>query len=281
MKISQYEFSQLRAYVCEHCGIAVGDEKSYLLESRLTELVRDTGCRSFGEFYQQAKRDTSGGLRDRIVDAMTTNETLWFRDRAAWDVIKTVFLPVFIRQLQEGSRKDVRVWSAASSTGQEPYSLAMLVDDLLASTPDPKVLPSQFEILATDISASALFSAISGRYGKVAMSRGMSGRYAAKYFRQSDGVSVLDERLRERVTFKKFNLQDDFGHFGMFDLVLVRNVAIYFSDSLKRDLYDRVAQQLNPGGIVLLGAAEQLPPNCTELLVSQRHERVPYYRKRP
>ena len=183
--IAQRDFDLLRDFIREQCGISVSDDKSYLIESRLAHLVAATGARDFGEFYLKAKQDGTGALRDNIVDAVTTHETLWFRDTTPWVTIREVMLREWIADLEAGRKAGIRIWSAACSTGQEPYSLAMAIDEALAGR---RVAPNRFEILATDISAGALFVAMSGRYNQIAMSRGLEARYRTRYFTQKGPI---------------------------------------------------------------------------------------------
>ena len=133
--INREEFVLLREYIQQECGIVVGDEKVYLIESRLARLVVETGSSSFKEFYLKAKSDITKKLRDKIVDAMTTNETLWFRDMKPWTIIKEILIPKFFDDLKSGRKQKITVWSAACSTGQEPYSLAMLLDEAMRKDP--------------------------------------------------------------------------------------------------------------------------------------------------
>ncbi len=275
--ISQEEFRLLRDYIKEHCGIFVGDEKLYLIESRLTLLVVESGCRSFYEFYLQALKNPYSGLRDKIVDAITTNETLWFRDKSPWTVFKEVLLPEFMEALASGAKRNIRIWSAGCSTGQEPYSMAILIDDMLRERAGKGITAERFEIMATDISPSALFLAIAGRYDQIAMSRGMMDDYRERYFTQRGRVCELDPVIRKRISFKQFNLQGSFAALGKFDLILCRNVAIYFSDGFKKDLFSRLAATLNPKGHFFLGSAESLSGYSTEFDLLE-HKKAIYYR---
>ena len=278
MSITQLEFNQLRDFIRLNCGIQLNDDKTYLIESRMAHLVVETGAKDFSEFYQKAKHDLSGALRDRIVDAITTNETLWFRDGKPWVALEERILPEFIEELKEGRKHKVRIWSAASSTGQEAYSLTMLIDTLLGPNPSHGVTPASFEIIGTDISPSVLFLAIAGRYNQIEIARGLDEHYRNKYFTKQGMVWVLNEAIRKRVTFKKFNLQDSFAQLGQFDMVLCRNVAIYFSDAFKRELFAKFAQALNPSGHFFIGSTESLSgyTNAFKLI---EYKNAIYYRK--
>jgi chemotaxis protein methyltransferase CheR len=250
------EFRLLRDYIEKHCGIALGEEKAYLVETRLLGLLAEMGCTDFGTFYRLASTECGTTLRDKIVDAMTTNETLWFRDGHPYTILREVLLPELSKQLKDGSRFRIRIWSAASSTGQEPYSIAMSVlEHCRLST---GLRPDQFEILATDISPSALFLAQSGRYDSSAMSRGMPDDLRSRYFREEKGTWVINDEVKNLVTFRKFNLQDSIESLGRFDIVFCRYVTIYFSDEFKRQIYSGLAKVLAPDGHLIISAVESL-----------------------
>lgn len=254
--ITEQEFNLLRDYIEESCGIALGDEKAYLIETRLTKLMAMNGCDDFGAFYRLARNDTKGVLRDKIIDAMTTNETLWFRDKHPFTIMKELMLPDLAQKLQAGKIQKARIWSGASSTGQEAYSMAMTIHEFCKL--NPAVNPDQFEIIGTDISASALFIAKAGRYDFLAMDRGLEATLKMKYFRQDGRVWEIDESLKKMVTFQKFNLQDSLATLGQFDIVFLRYVAIYFSEDFKRDLFARIHRTLRDPGYFVIGAIESL-----------------------
>lgn len=276
MSISPKEFDLLRRFIEAQCGILVSPDKSYLVESRLAGLLAETGCPDFESFYESARADGTGVLRARIVDAMVTNETMWFREPKFWALLRDVILPPFVAQLRKGTRRSVRIWSSACSTGQEPYSLAILIDELLRGSAGSAVPASAFQILGTDISATALRVAVSGRYNRIAMSRGMSDARKDRYFTDQKGVRLLDPAIRNGVTFKQLNLQHSFTPLGLFDIVLLRNVVIYFSETLRRDLFARVAAALTQGGRLFLGGAESLVGYKTRFTMRE-HNKTIYY----
>jgi len=255
LKINQSEYLFMQKYIEAQCGILLEKGKEYLIESRLTDLAVENGATSFTEFLSKAQSDYSGKLKDQIVDAMTTNETLWFRDHSAWEYIREVAVPLLLDKAEKGER--VRVWSAAASTGQEAYSLLMLLHDAVTARDKPYLL-NQVEILGTDVSNSALFTANSGRYGAMALSRGLPEDKKQTYFTKSGNEWEFDQALKNRVTFKLFNLKNSFISLGLFDLILCRYVAIYFSDLFKRELFSKMAKALKPGCAFLLGATESL-----------------------
>lgn len=254
--INHEEFVLLREYIQKECGIVVGDEKVYLIESRLARLVVETNCKSFKEFYLKAKSDVTRKLRDKIIDAMTTNETLWFRDMKPWTILKEVIIPKFIDDLRTGKKQRITVWSAAASTGQEPYSFAMLIDEAIKR--EPKVSREQFYILATDISPSALYMAISGRFNSIAMARGMLPGYKDKYFTDTNGVAEIIPEIKKMVVFKQFNLQHDFSKIPTCDLIFCRNVAIYFSPDFKKELFKKIYSKTDKDGYFFIGSTESL-----------------------
>ncbi len=279
MDTSRQELESLRQYIEEQCGILLGEEKNYLLESRLAALLFREKCADFGAFLARVRADTNGRLRDEIIDAITTNETLWFRDPSVWRLLREDLLPRFIGDLQGHPLARVRIWSAACSTGQEPYSLAMLIDELLAAAPGG-VTPAQFEIVGTDISSSALLVAQAGRYNRIAIARGLGDAQRARYFTEQKNTWQLADPIRQRVGFRRLNLQRDFSELGMFDLVLCRNVAIYFSDAVKKELFARVSRALQGRKLFILGATETLLGYSKAYDVLDE-KNVIYYRVKP
>ncbi len=196
LKINSSEYSLMKKYIEEHCGIRLEKGKEYLIESRLTDLVIENGCSSFKEFYEKVKSGNSGKLRDRIVDAMTTNETLFFRDKSTWKYLREVGVPGLLDKAEKGGK--VRIWSAAASTGQEAYSLLMLLNDGANERKKPHLL-DKIEILGTDISTSALFLAIAARYDSMAMSRGTTPDIKERYFTKTGNVWEFDREVFTRM----------------------------------------------------------------------------------
>ncbi|MCD6308598.1 MAG: protein-glutamate O-methyltransferase CheR [Candidatus Latescibacteria bacterium] len=255
----------MKQYIEEHCGIHLDDGKEYLIETRLSDLVIESGCSSFQEFHLKARSDVAGKLRDRIIDAMTTNETLWFRDETAWQYIREIAVPTLLDKAEKTGR--ARVWSAAASTGQESYSLLMLLDEQARARGKPALL-DRIEIIATDISTSALFIAMSARYDSFSINRGLPADKKSRYFTQEGNVWVFDQELKKHVRFKKFNLQDSLASMGIFDLIMCRYVTIYFSEQFKRTVFSKIAKALQPGGVLLLGATESLRGYSDEFNIS-------------
>ncbi len=185
MKLAGNEFELLKGFVEKHCGIHLEPGKEYLIETRLTDIAIEHECRSFFEFYQKAQADTTGKLRNRIVDAMTTNETYFFRDDNLWNWLREEGIPELLKRAATGN--PVRIWSAAASTGQEGYSLAMMIDEMARDKGTP-ALAERIEIVGTDISSAALFLAISGRYDSLASRRGLSEERRRRYFQEQGSI---------------------------------------------------------------------------------------------
>lgn len=276
--ISQTEFDQLRGFIEHHCGIALESGKAYLVESRLTQLLLDMGYQTYSELYQNATNGPGGlnkPIMEKIVDAMTTNETYWFRDGSPYQVLTEVLYPEFEALLASGKKQKIRVWSAACSTGQEPYSMAMLAHEFCRQGKG-RHLANKLEIVASDISPTALVLAKGGRYNGISMSRGMEADMKQRYFTEQGTVSVIKPEIKSMVTFKRFNLQDSFAMMGNYDLIFLRNVAIYFSRPFKKELYGKIANSLNTGGYFFLGSSEFLMDG-QEHFTRQSHGRCSYY----
>lgn len=258
VQLAPGEFDRLRMFIERECGVIL-EGKAYLIETRLSRLLMETGALSYGDLLHKVQGDTTGRIKDKLIDAITTHETSWFRDGSPWTGLKEHVIPDVLQRAAKERRK-ARFWSAACSTGQEPYTLAMLALErakaMIPTAPDPG---SRFEIVATDISASAVTLARMGRYDAIAMNRGFDGEwrgYRDRYFEQMGRVCVIDDTLKKQVVFQRTNLLESTAGFGRFDVILLRNVAIYFSADAKRSLFDRMAAQLAPDGFLFLGSGE-------------------------
>jgi len=201
---------------------------------------------------ERLKNDRRSELYERIVDAMTTNETLWFRDVFPFEILRQVILPELVKARVLGTR----IWSAACSSGQEPYSISMIIDEFQRASPG--ALANNVQIVATDLSPSMLELARAGSYDAAAMARGISDDRRRQFFMERFGRWQLNEDVRRRVTFSEHNLQLGFEPLGKFQMIFCRNVLIYFSATLKRDILARFAAALQPGGYLFLGAAEAI-----------------------
>ncbi|MFJ4354331.1 protein-glutamate O-methyltransferase CheR [Pseudomonas sp. NPDC089428] len=254
MSTGNLEFEQFRVFLEKACGILLGENKQYLVSSRLNKLMEQQGIKSLGELVQRIQTQPRGGLREQVVDAMTTNETLWFRDTYPFEVLKNKVIPEFIRN-NPGQR--LRMWSAACSSGQEPYSISMAIDEFERSNLGQLKMGAQ--IVATDLSGSMLTNCKTGEYDSLAIARGLSQERLQRYFdTKGPGRWAVKPAIRSRVEFRSFNLLDSYASLGKFDIVFCRNVLIYFSAQVKKDILMRIHGTLKPGGYLFLGASEAL-----------------------
>lgn len=257
MQISQQEYDAFRKFLEDACGIVLGDNKQYLITSRLNHLVKEFEISSFAELMRRLSNNQPAKLREHIIDAMTTNETQWFRDVYPFDILSQVILP----ELSSKRLKQLRIWSAASSSGQEAYSISITIHEYLLTRPG--ALPPVLQIIGTDISPSMLRNANNARYDKMALARGLSQERVQRYFTGVGDRWEVRPEIRNRVSFRELNLLQSFAAMGKFDVVFCRNVLIYFSSNLKRDILNRIAQVLNPGGYLFLGGSES-PTSYTD-----------------
>jgi chemotaxis protein methyltransferase CheR len=249
--VAAEDYRAFRDLLEQMSGIVLGDHKEYLLASRLTGLLRDYRLESLKALLT-GLRSGDGRLRTAVVDAMTTNETFWFRDVAHFRILAERVLA----EAKPRIGQPLRIWSAACSSGQEPYSLSMTVQDFLLRNPGR--LPAGVEILATDISSKVLAEARAGEYCGVALSRGLEAAQRRQFFLPKGECLEVRPEIRRRVSFRELNLASSYALLGRFDVIFCRNVLIYFSAALKGDILNRMAQCLNPGGHLFLGSTESL-----------------------
>jgi chemotaxis protein methyltransferase CheR len=247
--MTEPEFDYLRAFLKARSGLSLSPEKRYLVESRLGPLCKRKALRDLSELVSRLKLGGDRTLERSVVDAMTTNETFFFRDRVPFDLFRDVLLPRCL-DAQSGPRK-IRIWCAAASSGQEPFSLAMILREA-----GSRLAGWNVEIVATDISVEVLEKAKAGIYSQFEVQRGLPIQLLLKHFTQIGENWQIAPAIRSMVSFRPLNLIQNFGHLGTFDIVFCRNVLIYFDADTKADVLRRVAQALTPGGAVLLGAAE-------------------------
>ncbi len=252
--ISPEQFRFFADMVKSLSGINLAPGKEYLIESRLNELARSSGLHGIDELYRKAKLNLTPRLKEEIVEAMTTNETYFFRDQHPFEALKTGIIPELISM----KRNKMRFWSAACSTGQEPYSIAILLAEHF-----PGLANGKCEILATDISQKVIKKGREGRFTQVEVNRGLPITLLIKYFKQQGAFWVIDRKLREIVRFKRMNLLDSFAGVGQWDVIFCRYVLIYFDQETKKNIIGKLAGALRPGGYLFLGATETpvgLPP---------------------
>jgi chemotaxis protein methyltransferase CheR len=273
------EYRAFRDFLEEVCGIVLGDNKQYLVMSRLGKVLNEAHLGSLGELLRKLRLERHGGpLREQVVEAMTTNETFWFRDGHPFETLDSRILP----ELADRKVRAPRIWSAACSSGQEPYSISMVVEEFLQRRPQAL---GEVQILATDISPSMLREAQEGYYEPLALSRGLSAERKNRFFERDPGHWQerwrVKESVRRRVRFQQANLLASYAVLGRFDVIFCRNVLIYFSADSKRDILSRMARSLNPGGYLILGASESISQYSTEFQMERCNPGVVYRLDQP
>ncbi len=274
--ITRDEFTVWSRYIYEICGIFLDDSKGYLVETRLSGLMREVGVAGFSELYYKAKSDLTNALRRKIVDAITTNETSFFRDSAPFDLLRHKLIPELIdRRKKAGLRLvPIRIWSAACSTGQEAYSTGIVLKELLVDANSYDV-----RIIGTDISDKAVAQASYGHYSRLELERGMPGEKIDRYFlRNGERWKVRDD-IRGMATFRTMNLLQAFSFPAPFDIIFCRNVAIYFTEPDKIRLFQSLGRCLARDGALIIGSTESLTGLCPEF-EPKRHLRSVFYQKK-
>ena len=249
--ITSAEYQSFSAFLEDACGITLGDNKQYLVTSRIQKLMDSVDIANIGDLVKHLKKGDNV-LRGKIVDAMTTNETLWFRDSHPYTILEKELFP----EASQHRNRPVRIWSAACSSGQEPYSMSMVAQEYAQANPGS--LANNVKIVATDISKTILEQARQARYDELSLGRGLSTERRQRYFKQHDKQWALNDDIKRRVRFTELNLMQSFATLGKFDIIFCRNVLIYFSAELKGDILNRMAKQLQPGGYLVLGSSESI-----------------------
>ncbi|MDR3089217.1 MAG: protein-glutamate O-methyltransferase CheR [Desulfobulbaceae bacterium] len=276
LKITAGEIKTVSQYIKDISGIYLDASKGYLLETRLSPLAEALDCKNYSELQHKASRDASKKIERQIIDAISTNETLFFRDKGPFELLQYKLLPELIDARSGGAlKRQLRVWSAASSTGQELYSVAIVIRELLQGN----LGKYNFHLLGTDISDNAVQQASYGKYNKFEIERGLDQAVLRKYFTAfGDSWKVRDE-LRAMVKFQKFNLMQPFTGLGKFDIILCRNVAIYFTMDDRKKLFAKLADSLADDGFLVIGSTESLTGICSRF-EPKRHLRSIFYQKK-
>ncbi|BHH83353.1 CheR family methyltransferase [Desulforhopalus sp. 52FAK] len=276
IKISPSELKLVAQYIQSISGIYLDQSKTYLFETRLSAVAEANGCSSYQELYNKAKKDVSKQIEKQIVDAITTNETLFFRDKGPFELLQHKILPEVIDSKSSLSalKPRIKIWSAASSTGQELYSVAIVIKELLGDSND-----YNFTLLGTDISDAAVAQASYGKYNRFEIERGLDKRNLQKYFTLFGDSWKIKDEIRAMVQFKKLNLMMPFSALGKFDIIFCRNVAIYFTLADRKKLFTKLAASLADDGYLVIGSTESLTGVCP-LFVPKRHLRSIFYQKK-
>ena len=245
------DFAFVAAFLKQRSGLIITQDKMYLLETRLAAILRDNNLDSLAALVDVLRQPGAASVKDQVVDAMTTNETSFFRDNHPFDALHKSVIPGLIER--RAATRCLRIWSAACSTGQEPYSLAMMLKDSFPILGGWKV-----EIVATDLSPSVLDRACEGIYSTFEVQRGMPIQMLVRHFDQQEPNWRIKPELRQMVSFRPLNLLEDFSVLGQFDVVLCRNVLIYFDQPTKTRILAAIAKRIAADGVLLLGGAESV-----------------------
>lgn len=251
-QLDDKSYHQFREFLEQQCGIVLGENKQYLVKSRLAPLMAKFNVDTLGDLVSRTLSPTERQLRAAVIDAMTTNETLWFRDEYPFELLKKRLFPTF-----HGQKTPLKIWSAASSSGQEPYSIAMSALEYQQSNPGS--LPGNVQIIGTDISNTMLEHCKYAHYDSLALSRGLSPERKRLFFENGDnGMSKVKDSVKKSVSFRQLNLLGSYSLMGRFDIVFCRNVLIYFAPEIKMQILSQIHGVLNKGGYLFLGASESL-----------------------
>ena len=277
--LTAQEYGAFTRFIYELTGIVLDETKAYLIETRLGGLLKSLGCGTYSELFYKVRNDAGGTLKNAVIDRITTQETSFFRDQAPFEMFKYKILPDLIdarrRQYPGQPRVPLRIWSAACATGQEIYSIVLALKDVLGD-----LSPYSLKILGTDISDAAVAKASAGVYSAFEIERGLPAGLAGKHFlRDGDQFRVTDE-LRALVNFRKLNLHEDFAALGRWDVIFCRNVAIYFSEADKKNLFQRLHAVLEHDGALIIGSTESLLGICPSF-EARRYLRSVFYAKIP
>ena len=272
IKLLPEEQQGLSQYIYSISSLSLDASKGYLIEGRLGSLVEELGCRSFAELLSLARSDLRGSIRRRMIDAITTGETFFFRDTGPFDLLRHKILPEIVdRRSRAGGPRSIRIWSAACSTGQELYSIAIVLKEVLGD-------PDRYgvRLVGTDISDEAVSRASRGVYNEIEISRGLGDSVRSKYFIPAAAGWQIRDEIRAMASFRTMNLMEDFAAMGRFDVVFCRNVAIYFNERDRASLFNRIGRVLDRDSCLIVGAMESLSALCPQF-ESRRRLRSVYY----
>jgi chemotaxis protein methyltransferase CheR len=246
--VTPVDYEYLRKFLKERSGLDLSVDKQYLVESRLIPLARKANLAGIDELVQQL-RNGSAAMASDVVEAMTTNETFFFRDKIPFDHLREMIMPELLKA--RATKRSLRIWCAAASTGQEPYSIAMCLKEMGAALSGWRI-----EIIGTDISQQVLEKSKSGIYSQFEVQRGLPIQLLVKYFKQTGEMWQINPEIRAMIQYRSLNLLQDFSSLGKFDLIFCRNVLIYFDQDMKSQIFGRLGKSLETDGFLALGAAE-------------------------
>ncbi len=269
-EMSSQEYTEFQKFLEKSCGIVLGNNRHYLVNSRIKGLMGEHKISSITELTNRLKNPANIPLRKQIIDAMTTNETSWFRDQHPFESLKNIIFPEIKKN------NSLNIWSAACSSGQEPYTISITIEEYLKSNPGS--FSNNIKITATDISSTVLSEAKNATYDLLSISRGLSDDRQEKFFSPISNKWKVKDKISRRVTFKEFNLLDSPVGLGKFDVIFCRNVLIYFSQENKAEIIKKFSKALNPSGYLILGSSESMPSALSPLFDMIRIKRGIVYK---
>ena len=250
------DFMLIRDFIVYDCGVKLQNVQLSQVEGKLMAVAMENNCKDFLELYLKAKQKGAKRIVASIIDAMRVDKPEWFQGNTPFNILRNIIIPKYINELRTGRKNFCSIWSADCATGQDPYSIAMIVDESLAH--EPKVKREQFHILATDTSPNALFNAYSGRYDNTTVSKGMLEGYQDKYFVEKDGVYEVKKEIKNLISFKEFDLKTNFASLPTFDIIFSRNVIQDFSNDYKINFLKKIHMKLDPVGYLFTDMAEDI-----------------------
>ncbi len=269
--LSSNDYQLIQSFLSQSCGIILGENKEYLVKNRLSSLLTSMEFNCFSELVSALNQHhlKHAKVKSAVIDAMTTNETFWFRDDSQFVELKQTLLP----ELFQNKAGTIKIWSAACSSGQEPYTISICVEDVCQQSKKQK----NVEIIGTDISETILNHAKTAVYNDMSLSRGLDDKSRKNYFRKVHGGYQLNTEITHRVRFQQFNLLKPYSVLGKFNIIFCRNVLIYFSEQVKKDIINRMADALEPGGCLFLSSTESMPMDI-DRFEKVRAGRVQYFK---
>jgi len=275
LKVNEEEIHLFSKYIKDLTGIVLDESKAYLIESRLWPLSQELNCASYSELYYKSINDKKKLIQNKIIDAISTHETFFFRDDFIFELLKNKILPEYIsrksNKISGALKRNLRIWSAGCSTGQEAYSIAIALKETLVDLSEWSI-----NIFGTDISESSITQAKNGSFNESEVKRGINESRLANYFSKKGDLWYINEDIKSLVRFELEDINNPVNNLGTFDIIFCRNVSIYFSPEIKKKLFDRIADLLKIDGFLIIGSTESLL-GINDILFQKRVKHGVYY----
>lgn len=273
----QRELMFIRDYIEKHSGIAIDEDNLYIFENRVPEVMKALKINHYEQLCQMLIENRNMELLDKIINVVTINETFWFRDRPQYSILEDILMPKYIKLLSSGEKQKISIWSSACSSGQEPFSIAMFIDQYLIKHNIQNIDINRFEIIATDICEDVLLKCNEATYDNIAMDRGIDEDLKNTYFVKKDKKWILDYRIRNIVKFQKLNLKNHNMKKELFDIIFCKYVLIYFSEQSRKEILKGILSTMKQDGVIFIGASEIIDANYFKLCPNE-HNSARYYK---